>query len=273
VDEPVNLYDSHYDRVEAEVYRAIRREAYGEDLGQTSWITAEEASRFCDWLGLRAGHRLLEVACGSGGVAAWIAETTGAHVVGIDVNVHAIEAARRRSPSRPSRASTEFQVVDADAALPFGDASFDAVFCNDAILHLRDQLTMLGEWRRILHASKRCLYTDPVVVTKLVSKDELAARSSIGFFTFSAPGVNERLLAQAGFSVARSVDLTEAIVRTSRRWRDARQARCAELVGLEGNATFEGLQHFLGAVHTLAAEGRLSRVAFVGERGDAARAG
>jgi len=83
VNDQVDLYDSHYDRVNDEAYRSIRQATYGDDLGQASWITAEELQQFCAWLGIRAQHRVLEVACGSGGVATRIAETMGAEVVGV----------------------------------------------------------------------------------------------------------------------------------------------------------------------------------------------
>ena len=265
---PLNLYDSHYDQVNADVYQEIRRAAYGEDLGQASWITAEECRKFCDWLGIRAEHRLLEVACGSGGVASYIAELTGAEVVGVDVNSFAIDAAQRRAAPPRARVQPEFMLGDADHPLPFPDRSFDFVFCNDSINHFRDRLTVLREWRRLLRPGGRCLYTDPVVVTGLVSNAELAARSSIGFFLFSAVGVNERLLGEVGMRVAQSVDVTEGLVLTSTRWRDARQARRDPLVALEGESTFEELQQFLDAVRTLGSERRLSRIAFVGERMD-----
>ncbi|HST07599.1 MAG TPA: methyltransferase domain-containing protein [Gemmatimonadaceae bacterium] len=263
---PVNLYDSHYDQVNADVYQEIRRATYGEDLGQASWITAQECRQFCDRLGIRPEHRLLEVACGSGGVATRIAEITGAEVVGVDINSFAIEAAQRRAAPPGARVRPQFMLADADRPLPFPDRSFDFVFCNDSINHFRDRLNVLRDWRRLLRPGGRCLYTDPVVVTGLVSNAELAARSSIGFFLFSAVGANDRVIAQSGMRLAQSVDVTEGLVLTSARWLDARRARREALTELEGEPTFEELQVFLGAVRTLGDERRLSRIAFVGQR-------
>jgi SAM-dependent methyltransferase len=266
VKDPVDLYDSHYDRVNDEIYRSIRQATYGDDLGQASWITADDCSRFNALLGIRAEHRVLEVACGSGGVATRIAETTGAEVVGVDINAFAVRAAQRRPAPPHVRVRPEFLLADADRALPFPDQSFDFVFCNDSINHFRDRLQALRDWRRLLRAGGRCLYTDPVVVTGLVSNAELAARSSIGFFVFSAQGVNETLLTEAGMRVVQSVDVTDGLVRTSARWRNARQTRRAALIDLEGESKFEELQRFLEAVHALGNDRRLSRIAFLGER-------
>jgi len=39
----VELYDSAYANYQQALYRQIRLETYGEDLGQTSWVTTEES--------------------------------------------------------------------------------------------------------------------------------------------------------------------------------------------------------------------------------------
>jgi SAM-dependent methyltransferase len=261
---PVDLYDSHYDRIDDDVYQSIRAETFGTDLGQESWISAEECDQFCDWLGIRAGHRVLEVACGSGGIASRIAETRGASVVGTDINALAIRAARSRSAATIGR-QVEFMTSDADRPLPFPDGSFDFILCNDAINHFRNRLGVLKEWRRVLRVGGKCLFTDPVVLTGLVSNDELAARSSIGFFMFSAPGANESQLQEAGFHVERVADRTDSVVEVSRRWREARQRRRSTLVPLETEPEYEGIQKFLAAVHLLSGERRLSRFVYIGK--------
>ena len=63
----LDLYDSHYGNIEAETYKEIRNETYGEDVGQTSWITLDEAEKFLSWLDVNPSSKVLEVACGSGG--------------------------------------------------------------------------------------------------------------------------------------------------------------------------------------------------------------
>jgi SAM-dependent methyltransferase len=266
VKDPVDLYDSHYDRIDEDVYQSIRAETFGVDLRQESWITAEECDELCDWAGVRNGHRILEVACGSGGVASRIAETRGVSVVGTDINALAIGAAKSRSAGKSTRGQMEFMTADADSPLPFPDESFDVVLCNDAINHFRNRLATLREWRRVLRIGGRCLFTDPVVLTGLVSNDELAARSSIGFFVFSVLGANESLLQGAGFQVEQVVDKTDSVAEVSRRWREARESRRAILVPLETEAKYEGIQSFLATAHLLARDRRLSRLVYVGRR-------
>jgi hypothetical protein len=83
------------------------------------------------------------------------------------------------------------------------------------------------------------------VVTGLVSNEKLATPSSTGYFEFCPPGVNERLIGQAGFELVRAEDVTQNEVEVSQRWHAARQQRAAELIQLEGEETFAGLERFL----------------------------
>lgn len=262
----VDLYDSHYSRVEDDVYRAIRSEAFGEDLGQTSWITAEECDEFCRWLGIEAGHKVLEVACGSGGVSLRMATRLGASVTGMDINASAVAAASDRALLQGLQDQAEFRVVDATGPLPFADESFDIVFCNDAINHLADRRGVLAEWHRVLRPGGRCFYTDPIVVTGCLSNAEIEVRGSIGFFLFTPVGANEAFLREAGFRVVLTADATENVAQTSARWHDGRASRRAQLSQLEGERKFDELQAFLSVVRRLSSERRLSRIAYVGEK-------
>jgi SAM-dependent methyltransferase len=241
----------------------VRRETYDEDLGQASWITLAEAQEWFRLLDLRPGRKALEVACGSGGVTCRMAVETGATCAGVDLNPQGIEAARTRGREQGLANRVSFQVVDAGQRLPFPDGSFDAVFCNDSINHLPGRLEVLRDWHRVLRPGGRLLFTDPIVVTGQLTNEEIGARSSIGFFLFTPPGHNERLLTESGFVVREVRDVTEAVASVARKWRDARARRREALVGLEGEETFEAHQRFFAAVHTLASERRLSRYMYL----------
>ena len=160
----------------------------------------------------------------------------------------------------------DFRHADVREPLPFPDEAFDVIVCMDVICHLLDRRSLFKEWSRVLRPGGRMLYTDPVVVTGLVSKEEFATRSSTGDFAFGPPGVNEQLIGEAGFELVRAEDVTENEVEVSRRWHDARQQRAAELIRLEGEETFAGLQRFLATVHRLTSERRMSRFVYLGRK-------
>jgi SAM-dependent methyltransferase len=265
--QPVDQYNTTYSQFGAAVSAELRQAIYGEDIGQNSWLTADEYRTYAAWLHLTAASHVLEVGCGSGGPALFLARTTGAQVTGVDVNEHGIAQANRLAQEQRLAGRVRFQRADASQLLPFAEESFDAVVCIDTINHLPDRLAVLGEWRRVLKPDGRLLFTDPVTVTGLVSNEELAVRSSIGYFLFAPPGEDARLLRQAGFTAERQEDTTQNMALISGKRVEARARRRAELIALEGEETFLGLQRFNAMVQTLASERRLSRYTFLARKG------
>jgi hypothetical protein len=59
--------------VGADAQTRVPNETYDEDLGQAGWLPATEAPEFASWLGSGVTS-LLEVACGSGGISALLAD-------------------------------------------------------------------------------------------------------------------------------------------------------------------------------------------------------
>jgi hypothetical protein len=105
-----------------------------------------------------------------------------------------------------------------------------------------------------------------MVLTGAVTHEELAIRSSIGFYLFVPPGTNEELLHAAGFDVRAVQDVTANAAAVALRWHDARARHREALVAREGEANFDGLQRFLSCTHTLSVERRLSRYAYLAEK-------
>lgn len=263
---PVELYDTSYGEFGTAAQEAVRRGAFGEDIGQNSWLTADEWRRDLARLELTADSALLEIACGSGGPAIVAARETGCRVVGVDRHPQGIATGTRLAAQHGVAGRVTFLAHDASRPLPFDDGAFDAVTCIDAIHHFPDRAAVLVEWRRVLRPGGRVLYTDPILVTGMLTNDEIALRSSIGFFQFTPPGVNEQLLAAAGFEVLAVEDATENMATVARRWRDARAEHRDALRAFETAETFEGQQRFLAVTSALAAERRLSRFTFLARR-------
>ncbi len=159
-----------------------------------------------------------------------------------------------------------FVQADASEPLPFSDAAFDAILCLDALNHLPGRAGVFADWARLLAPGGRVLVTDPVTITGLVASDELAVRSSIGYFDFAPPGEDERLLRAAGLEVIGVEDLTGTMAAVARGRCRIRAERAKALRELEGTVAFERRQRFLDMVATLAAERRVSRFAYLAER-------
>ena len=262
----VDLYNSAYGNYGAEVYRQIRVETYGEDLGQTSWVTTEESNEIPRMLGITADSNVLEIGSGSGRYALQVAATTGCRVLGVDINEPGIRNANALAAEQKLDERVRFEQCDASQPLRFADGTFDAIFSNDVLCHIPGRDKLLGELHRVLKPGGRLLFSDALVIGGVISHQEIAARSSIGYFLFSPPGENERLLRKAGFTVPDAKDTTANATQISQRWREARRNRADALVAIEGKENFEGLQRFLGTVHTLTQDCRLLRILYLAQK-------
>lgn len=255
-------YALAYGHYATDVLAKVRRDSFDEDIGQNSWLTAAELRTFLEWLDLGADDHVLEVACGSGGPACYVAQTTGCRLTGIDNTAEGVANARAIAKQQGLSDRTVFLEADANQRLPFDNAQFDALLCIDALNHLRDRRFVLNEWARVLRPRGRLTFTDPVVVTGAVSNRELALRSSIGFFLFVPPGYTERLLADVGLQVVHVADASEGAATSSAKRRAARERYREELVAIEGREGFDAFQAFLDVVHELSASRRLSRFVY-----------
>jgi SAM-dependent methyltransferase len=256
--------DPHGD-ADSQTLAEIRRETFGDDIGQSGWLTLDEYDRFIAWLNLRPGQRVLEVACGSGGPARYLGEQTDCEVVGIDANERAVAAACRIAAGG-REGGARFRVADANAPLPFDNGSFDALVCIDSLNHFAHRLSMLWEWHRVVKPGARVMFTDAAVITGPVSSEQLAVRGAVGSFVFVPQGTNEHLIELAGFRLLSQQDVTGNAALVSGRWHRARERHRSELLDLEGRERFEERQTFLATVHRLASERRLSRIAYLAER-------
>lgn len=262
----VDLYETSYGHFAEDVLAAIRIDTYGEDLGQSGWMTADELRSFIEKLALTPSSRVLDIGSGSGGPSLFVARTTGCDITGIDLNESGIANANRLALLQGIESRVRFRRVDASGPLPFPSMSFDAVFSNDTLCHVPNRQGLLCECYRVLRPGARLLFTDALVVTGIITHEEVAARSSIGHYLFAPPGANEDLMRNAGFELLQCEDLTPAASRIAERWHAAREKHRDLVVKIEGAQNFEGLQAFLHTVHVLCRERRLSRYAYLAQR-------
>ena len=132
---------------EAEAWSAQAR-TYG---GLTGAITRRLSESLLDAAGVRSDRRVLDVATGPGYIAEHAA-ARGATAVGIDIAEGMLELARQRV------GGVEFLRSDAEA-LPFHDASFDAVVGGFVINHLPHPQRAVAEATRVLVSGGRVAFS------------------------------------------------------------------------------------------------------------------
>jgi SAM-dependent methyltransferase len=107
-------------------------------------------------LGLPEGSHGLDVGCGVGLYALWLARAVGAtgRVVGIEPSAERVQAARALVGHELGAPRLTFQESDA-IALDFPAATFDWIWCGDVLHHVQDTDRALAEFARVLRPGGR----------------------------------------------------------------------------------------------------------------------
>ena len=167
--------------------------------------------------GLTTGHRVLDVATGTGEAATLAGSRVGStgKVIGIDVSAPMLRIAASKVAQQP----VSLFLMDAQR-LAFRDASFDAVVCQLGLMFLPDPVTALREWMRVLRGGARlavCVWAAPERVPLFgILMDELSRYfPDLGAVLYQPTVLADgdtlaRLLAEAGLKAIRLTQETRA---------------------------------------------------------------
>ena len=259
-------YEAFYRHFDSPLMRQIRREAYGEDIGQHSWVGADDLRDDIRRLGLSASSRLLDLGCGACGPLTFVCVTTGCAGTGLDVNPAAIDAGRARARELAVESRLSLREADLNEPLPCETGSFDAVMALDVVLHVRDRDRLYREIARVLTPGGRVLITDAGVVTGAVSNDDIRRRSANGYTEFVPPGFNETLLASAGFEIVAGENRTASVLRNAGGRLTAMQNHRIALEALLGADEIRRQLEYLATATELAQRGAVSRMMYLATR-------
>jgi ubiquinone/menaquinone biosynthesis C-methylase UbiE len=156
----------------------------------------------------RPGQRIVDIGCGVGGPARYLAATSGVRVSGVDLTPEFIAAAEKLAEMTGLSDRTHFQVGDA-LDLPFEDAAFDGGYTQNVSMSVPDKARFFAEAARVLKPGARfvagevaqgpggdVLYPVPWAMTAEISH-------------LTTPEETARILAEAGFRVDAIHDSTD----------------------------------------------------------------
>ena len=151
--------------------------------------------------------RVLDVGCGIGGTARYLAAATGCRVTGIDLTPEYIEIAKLLAEKTGFGKRTEYRTASA-LDMPFDDATFDAAITFHVAMNIKDRLALYREIARVVRpGAVLCIYdvlrgardglTFPVPWAETDAMSHLATADEM-----------RALLAEAGFEVSDVEDRT-----------------------------------------------------------------
>lgn len=216
--------------------RDLERSVCGCDYGSTSGTTRGQAEQIARLLRLRAGVKLLDAGAGSGWPGLFLAQLTGCDVVIVDIPLAALRTARERALA--DGLSLRCRVVAADAAaLPFKEASFDALTHSDLLCCTPDKLGVLRACRRVARDDARTVFTVIAPASSLSDAEHQLAIASGPKFVDTADDYAV-LLDQSGWCLQERTDVTQELLQYMRAELDAMQVRAEGLTKLLGSEAF-----------------------------------
>jgi SAM-dependent methyltransferase len=156
----------------------------------------------------REDHHVLDIGCGIGGTARFMAAQVGCRVTGIDLTQEYIDVARALTARTGLAGKVSYRHASA-LDMPFDDAVFDAAITIHAAMNIHDRAGLYGEIARVMKPGARLCIFD--VMKK--SEDEITypvpwAESSVTSH-LTTPDEMRALLEAAGFDVIEVEDRTE----------------------------------------------------------------
>jgi len=112
--------------------------------------------------GIERSTRVLDLGCGIGGPARYLAANFGCNVTGVDLSPGFIDAATYLTARCGLADRATFQVGDA-LQLPFDDAAYGAVFLQHVAMNIEDRAALYAEVQRMLTPGGRFVTYDLVL--------------------------------------------------------------------------------------------------------------
>ncbi len=171
-------------------------------------------------LGLPTGSRGLDVGCGVGLYALWLAEAIGANggVVALDPSAERVAEAKRLIGGAPTAAQVTLKVGDG-TALDEADCSFDWVWCGDVLHHIDEPLVALGEFKRVLRPGGLLAIKESQVLQAMFLPGHLALerqlqRAEVAFSQAEAGEITFQERRQRTRETMLAAGLSEVVVKT-----------------------------------------------------------
>ncbi len=266
----VSTTQAYYDGPADEIYRTIWGDNLHLGVPCSEGCPHPEAMEHTNEIMARAvrlgpGVMVLDLGCGYGSTARYLASNFGCHVTGVNISGRELELARDRGAEAGLDRLLTFEYGDFHG-LECADGSYDVVWSQEAFLHAADKNTVLAECQRVLRAPGSLIFTD-VLVRKDTPQDD---RAKI-YDRVKSPDMwdfDDYLdgLADQGFGVTKAEDWSQYVARSYAWVRDRLVEQRDALLPRVGVETIDGTVESLSFWVDSANEGKIGWALFAAEK-------
>ena len=205
---------------------------------------------------------VLDLGCGYGSTARYLARTHGCKVTGINISEKELELARLRAAEAGLEHLLNFEQGDFHNLL-YENESFDVVWSQEAFLHGADKSLIISEARRVLKSGGTLIFTDIVVRSETPASDRERIYDRISSPEMWDSEDYRRCLVDQGFTIREEEDWSVHVARSYSWVRNAVLESQEELLKRIESATINRTLDGLGFWVEAANDGKIGWALFL----------
>ena len=268
----VSATQAYYDGPADEIYRTIWGDnlhlgvpcgdecPHPEAMEHTNRIMADAVS-------LEPGLRVLDLGCGYGSTARFLAANFGCRVTGINISEKELELARDRGKVAGLDHLLSFEYGDFHH-LKYPGGSYDVVWSQEAFLHAADKNAVLAECCRVLKAEGSLIFTDILVRRDTPDEDRAKIYDRVKSPDMWDLEDYRNALDDLGLSIIRMEDWSHHVARSYAWVRDRLRENRGALLPRVGEEVIERTVEALSFWVDSANAGKIGWAFFVAEKPD-----
>ncbi len=211
------MYDQVYSSGARKIGMMVRNLALKEEnIGQNCILYKKDMERALISAGVTPKSNILDLCCGDGMVAFFLAKRFNCRITGVDISRVGIEVAKSGNRLRGAGKKCSFRLGYAQN-LPFSDNSFDIIYSFDSFIHIYDKERVIKECYRVLKPGGRLVFFD-WIDARGVPKSIQSCGSLWGYIYVSSRNYYEKCLKKTGFDIIGIDDNGRNFIKIIRDW-------------------------------------------------------